>query len=84
MYEPFETLMFGKNTRYWELKLPESWRICPTFNNGLLERYQGQNIEEKVVQIEANDAGWKMEKIIPSGPSDNNPNQHAFLVKWEG
>jgi len=24
-----------------------------------------------------------MESIIASGPSDNNPKQHVFLVKWK-
>jgi hypothetical protein len=24
-----------------------------------------------------------MEKTIASGPSDNNPKQHVFLVKWK-
>jgi hypothetical protein len=25
-----------------------------------------------------------MESIIASGPSDNDPTKHVFLVKWEG
>jgi hypothetical protein len=25
-----------------------------------------------------------MESIIGSGPSDDNPRQHVFLVRWKG
>jgi hypothetical protein len=37
-----------------------------------------------VIEIEADDAGWKMESIIPSGPSNDNLKKHVYLDKWEG
>jgi hypothetical protein len=50
----------------------------------LLEKYRGTNPEKEVVEIEADDSGWKMESIIASGPSDYDASKHVFLVKWEG
>jgi len=41
MYGPLEVLSTGKNGRYCTIKLPESWKIHPTFNIALLERYRG-------------------------------------------
>lgn len=37
-----------------------------------------------MLEIEADDAGWKLEKIIATGPSNNNATKHVFLDKWEG
>ena len=37
-----------------------------------------------MVEIEADDSGWKMESIIASGPSDSDHRKHVNLVKWEG
>ena len=37
-----------------------------------------------MVEIEADDSGWKMESIIASGPSDHDHKKHVYLVKWEG
>jgi len=37
-----------------------------------------------VIEIEADDSGWKMETIIASGPSENDHRKHIYLVKWEG
>jgi hypothetical protein len=84
MYGPFEVIDTGKNGRYLKLKLPDSWKIHPTFNISVLERYRGDNPKEQVVEIEADDAGWQMESIIASGPSDDNPKKHGYLLKWEG
>jgi hypothetical protein len=84
MYGRFEVLATGKNGRYSTLKLPETWKIHLTFNIALLERYRGTEPKKQVVEIEAKDAGWKMESIIASRPSDDNPQNHVYLVKWEG
>jgi hypothetical protein len=53
-------------------------------NIALLERYQGKKPERDVIEIEVDNAGWKMEKIIASGPSNDNAMKHVYLVKWEG
>ena len=37
-----------------------------------------------MIEIEADDSGWKMETIIASGPSENDHRKHIYLVKWEG
>jgi len=83
MYGPFEGLATGKNGRYCSLKLPDSWKIHPTFNISLLERYRGTDAKKQVIEIEADDAGWKMESIIASGPSDDDTKKHVYLIKWE-
>ena len=46
-------------------------------------RYRGKNPEKEVVEIEADDAGWKMESLIASGPSNDDATMHVYLVKWE-
>jgi hypothetical protein len=84
MYGPFEVISTGSNGRYCKLELPTTWKIHPTFNISLLERYRGTNPKKQVIEIEADSAGWKMESIIASGPSDNDPSKHVYLVKWEG
>jgi hypothetical protein len=84
MYGPFEVLSEGHNKRYCKLKLPDKWKIHPVFNISLLEKYRGTNPEKEVVEIEADDSGWKMESIIASGPCDYDATKHVFLVKWEG
>jgi hypothetical protein len=84
MFGPFKVLMVGSNQRYCRLELPSSWKIHPVFNISLLERYRGDNPERPVVEIEADEEGWKMENIIASGPSDDDPKKHVYLVKWEG
>ena len=60
------------------------WKIHPTFNISLLEKFRGKDPEKEVVEIEADDAGWKMESMIPSGPSNDDITKHVYLVKWEG
>jgi len=84
MYGPFEVINTGRNGRYCKLKLPDSWKIHPTSNIALLENYQGTNPKKQVVKIEADNTGCKMEAIIPSGSSDDNPRKYVYLVKWEG
>jgi hypothetical protein len=77
MYGPFEVVNTGKNGRYCKLKLPESWKIHPTCNIALLEQYRGTDPKKRVVEIEADDAGWKMESIIACRPSDDNARKHV-------
>jgi hypothetical protein len=84
MYGPFEVIETEKNGRYCKLKLSDSLKIQPTFNITLLERCRGTNPKKQVVERVADDAGWKMESIIASGPSDNDIRKHVYLVKWEG
>jgi hypothetical protein len=83
MYGPFKILSTGHNNRYYKLELPPSWKIHPAFNISLLERYRGKNPEREVIEVEADDAGWTMEKIITSGPSNDDVSKHVFLVKWK-
>lgn len=73
----------GHNDRYCKLELPTSWKIQLTFNIALAERYRGKNPEKEVIEIEVNDARWKMEQIIASGPSSKDAKKHVYLVKWE-
>jgi hypothetical protein len=84
IYGPFEVEAAAHNGRYYKLKLPTSWKIHPTFNVSVLEKYRGKNPEREVVEIESDDAGWKMESIIASGPSNDDASKHVYLVKWEG
>jgi len=83
-YGTFEVLYEGHNKPYCKLKLPEKWKILPVFNISLLDKYRGSNPDKEVVEIEADDSGWKTEWIIASGPSDDDATKHVYLVKWEG
>jgi len=83
MYGPFKILSVGHNNMYCKLELPPTWKIHLTFNISVLERYRGKNPERKVIEIEAEDAGWTMEKILASGPSNDDVSKHVFLVKWK-
>jgi hypothetical protein len=65
------------------IKLPEAWKIHTVFNIQLLEGYKGVDFKQQVIQIEAEGEDWVMDSIIASGPSDDNPKQHVFLVKWK-
>ena len=49
----------------------------------MLERYKATDPKKQVIEVEADGDDWVMESIIASGPSDNNPKQHVFLVKWK-
>jgi hypothetical protein len=80
MLGPFEVISVGRNNRYCKLKLPDDWKLHPVFNIDLLERYEGTDPKKQVVEIESDGEEWVMETIIASGPSDNNPKQHVFLV----
>jgi len=84
MYGPFEVLLEVQNKRYWKFKLPAKWKIHPVFNISLLRKYRRTYPEREVVEIEADDSEWKMEKIIASGPSNDDHKKHVFLIKWEG
>jgi len=83
MFGPFKILSVGGNQRYCKLRLPDSWKIHPVFNIDLLERYEGTDPKKQVIEVEAEGEDWVMEAIIASGPSDSNPKQHLFLVKWK-
>jgi hypothetical protein len=84
MYGPFEVIAVGKNGWYCTVKLPETWKIHPTFNIVLLERYRGIDSKTEVVEIEADDGCRKMESIIASRSSDDDARRHVYLVKWDG
>lgn len=49
----------------------------------MLEGYQGTDPKKMGIEIVGNDSGWKMESIIACGQSDEHPNNHVYLVKWE-
>jgi len=83
MLGPFDIISVGNNVRYCKLKLPDSWKIHSVFNIDLLELYKGTDHMKQVVEIEADGNDWVMELIIASGPSDDNPRCHVFLVKWK-
>jgi hypothetical protein len=83
MLGPFRVSGVGSNLRYCKLELPDSWNIHPIFNIDLLEPYMGTDSKKKVIKIEADREGWVMETMIASGPSDDNPKHHVFLVKWK-
>jgi len=83
MYGPFKTISAGHNDQYCKFKLPTSWNIHLTINKGLLGRYRGKGPEREEVEIEADDAGRKMENIIASGPSNNDAKKHVYLIRWE-
>ena len=84
MYGSYEVMDTRKNGHYCKLRLLDSWKIHPTFNICLMERYHGTHLKKQVVEIESDDAGWKMESIIASGPSDADPRKYVYLVKQEG
>jgi hypothetical protein len=82
MFGRFEVLSVESNNRYCMLKLPDSYKIHAVFNISLLEQYRGDDPKKQVVEIEGDGGVWPMESIIASGPSDDNPKQHVFLVNW--
>jgi hypothetical protein len=84
MYGQFEVISEGHNRRYCKLRLPDSWTIHPVFNIALLERYRGKDPGKQTIEIEADDSGWKMERIIASGSSNDDVKKYVYLVKWEG
>jgi len=84
MLGPFEVLSVGSNNRYCKLKLLEHWKLHPVFNIDLLELYKGTDPKKQVVKIEPDGEDWEMETIVASGPTDDNPKHHVFLVKWKG
>jgi hypothetical protein len=48
-----------------------------------LEPYHRKNPEREVVDIEANDSGWKRESIVASGPSNDDSKKHVYQVKCD-
>jgi hypothetical protein len=80
MYGPFEVIDVGKNGRYCRLKLPDSWKIHPTFNIALLEWYRGEIPKKRGIKVKDDDGFWKMESIIASGLSDGNPKKDVYFV----
>jgi len=83
MFGPFEILLVGSNQRYCRLGLPDSWLIHPVCNIDLLERYKGSDPKKQVVEVEADIDDWVLKTMVASGPSDGNPKQHVFLIKWK-
>jgi len=83
MLGPFEVVSVGSNLRYCKLNLRDSWKIHSVFTINLLERSKGRDPKKQVIEIEADGNDWVMESIIASGPSDNYPRHHVFLVKWK-
>jgi hypothetical protein len=83
MLGPFEILSIGSNNRYCKLKLPDHWKLHPVFNIDLLERYKETDPKKQIIEIEADTEDCEMETIVASRPSDHNPKQHVFLVKWK-
>jgi hypothetical protein len=49
----------------------------------LFEPYRGTDPKRHALEIEGDDAGWKMQPIIPSGPSNKDPRKHVYLVEWD-
>jgi hypothetical protein len=49
----------------------------------LFERYRGTDPKKQVVEIKDDDGGLKMESIIASGPSDEDPRDDLYLFMWE-
>jgi len=84
MYGPCTISSTGHNNRYCKLQLPASWKIHLIFNILLLEQYQEKNPGREGIEIEADDAGWKMYMTIASGSSNNDGEKHVHLVMWEG
>jgi len=84
MYGPFKMWSIWHNDRYYKSDLPTSWTIHQTFKVALFEQYRGKNPETEVIEIEADNAGWKIEKKIASGPWNEDATKHVHLVKWEG
>jgi transposase InsO family protein len=84
LYGPFKITKVGSNKRWCRLDLPTTWKIHPTFNVALLERYRGDIKERDIPAIEADNEGWIPEAVIASGPTDDDHKKHVFLVKWEG
>jgi len=83
MFGPCEVISVGSNNPYCKLKLPDQWKLHPVFNIDLLERYRGTNPEKPVIEIEPDGEDRTMETIVASGPTDYNPKQYVFLVKWK-
>lgn len=48
-----------------------------------MERYQETDPKKQIVEIEADQEGWKLEAIIASGPSNDDLRKHVYLVRWE-
>jgi len=57
--------------------------IHPAVNIGLLEQYWGKNPDWEVGEKEAEDTGWKMERIITNSSSENDKSNHACVGNWE-
>jgi hypothetical protein len=83
MYGPFKILTVGHNNRYCKLELPPTWKIHLMFNISRLERYRRKNPDMGVIELEADDAGWTIEKVIASGRSNDDVSNHVFLIKWK-
>jgi hypothetical protein len=83
MLGPFKVLSVGSKVGYCKLKLPDSWKVHPVFYIEWLERYKRTDPKKQIIEMKAEGQDCVMESIIASGPSDDNPNHHVFLVKWK-
>jgi hypothetical protein len=83
MLGPFEVLSVRSNLRYCKLKPPNSWTMHLVFNLELRKRYKGTDLKKQIIEIKSDGEDWVMEWILATGPSNDNPKQHVFLVQWK-
>jgi len=55
-----------------------------TFDIGIPEWYQWTDPQKQIAEFEANNAGRRMESVIASGASDEDPKWLVSLFKQEG
>jgi hypothetical protein len=79
MYGHFTILSRGHNNHDCTLKPSVALKIHLTFNILFLEKSRDKNPDREVIEIEADKAGEKMEKIIASGPSNHHASNHVYL-----
>jgi len=71
VYRPLKIWSVGHNYRYCNFEISTWGKIHPTFNITLLERFQGNNAEKEVVEINTDNTDQWMDKKIASGPSND-------------
>jgi hypothetical protein len=83
LYRPFQISKVGSNKWWCRLKLPETWKIHPSFHVALLEPYRGNQKEREIPPVKADNEEWIPEAIMTNRPTDNDHRKHLFLIKWE-